>query len=460
MKKSIIIAVTFVLLLVMLASLAITYTDYVNCQYEMSFLDENDNDFIAPILSPEYNCKTPTSNSANVKFDDPNFFSCDLGDEETVPPEVVKYKVSWFPVNDDPDLTGDDLLSCTPPASCALSPFDWSTVALRFTVNYDRTPEECMCRNDDYNLGSIKNCVKGENVNENQACWTGTTCCGDDSPTNSEDLVDGIDGSFACCTPANDCVWNYGCHLSGVNGNEVATCTDHIQCCNDGIDNDCDGLTDFDDDDCTSSGTCKPEWGCVQVGGESCSMYEGLTFFGTTGSLPDDTTCVQGRAKGANAIAKFDPDYVLPVSTLMMCKVASDCGAYDHLDLYLEQPANSEVSINNGNLKLCCDVPLSPQCRITCDTKTTCGSTDTGVLEFSANSNAKVAEYGGTNYLNKLCCDMHNCGDYSLQATQGTYCQDDEECLITLEQWGGGATVTDCNNVLNYTNKICLKMVD
>jgi C1A family cysteine protease len=65
-------------------------------------------------------------------------------------------------------------------------------------------------------------------------------CCGDD--TGEYYMTSHYDNSKACCDSANECVKNSICM------NYTIT----VENCKDGKDNDCDGLVDFDDPDCSS----------------------------------------------------------------------------------------------------------------------------------------------------------------------------------------------------------------
>ncbi len=115
------------------------------------------------------------------------------------------------------------------------------------------------CANPDLNSNVCNTCYNGF-FDETMPFETGTTpsCCNDDS--GEHHITQGI-GTGACCNSTNDCV-----DASNMCRDEYLTETT----CNDGIDNDCDGLTDSDDEDCSGDPSCAPEESTCKNTEECC----------------------------------------------------------------------------------------------------------------------------------------------------------------------------------------------
>jgi len=142
-------------------------------------------------------------------------------------------------------------------------------------------------------------------------------CCGDDAGEYLQDcdLNNGLDvdcsgggeigydgGGIACCNDPDDCVWNGVCHTGfkdgGIETSDGGTC-------NDGYDNDCDGLTDCEDSDCSSQwdgssrndgkgNHCCGKPGCSGPAGCSsiANQYDCINSpLGCSWGLADDTIC-------------------------------------------------------------------------------------------------------------------------------------------------------------------------
>ena len=114
--------------------------------------------------------------SPPIPFDDPNFFSCSEGEG---------YNAYTLTYNTTDNMAGGYGLinNKDPGLDWTTTPSDLRTQAVRFSVYYDTSQRECMCKNDAFNSGSINNCAGSSitNVTGSNSCWTGSTCCGDDS---------------------------------------------------------------------------------------------------------------------------------------------------------------------------------------------------------------------------------------------------------------------------------------
>ena len=126
-------------------------------------------------------------------------------------------------------------------------------------------------------------------------------CCGDSVCEGQEDesncAVDCAAGGGADCSQILDkgvcnaepgCVWQGGPN-NGSCIEETCTATETPEVtCNDGVDNDCDGLTDTDDPDCQTGGTCNNNGTCEA--GEDC-LNCGNDCAGVTSGKPANRYC-------------------------------------------------------------------------------------------------------------------------------------------------------------------------
>jgi hypothetical protein len=134
--------------------------------------------------------------------------------------------------------------------------------------------------------------------------------CDDGIDNDCDGLIDGEDPDCCVATEDPEVTCNDGIDndCDGlIDGEDPDCCVateDPEVTCNDGIDNDCDGLTDTDDPDCQSGGVCNNDGVCEP--GEDCNNCGGDCDSRTNGRPSDRYCCGNGIVEGPEGDGRCD----------------------------------------------------------------------------------------------------------------------------------------------------------